>query len=678
MTDGMIMTWKEFCEGHYNGFKVVEKDGKEEKIVLRDKKSSFRRKLIDYWIESCVEGYEPPGPNAHKQPVDDALEMLFEKHRSDIPGFMRIVNFTSRNSKQIVEDLANLESKYMLYVKVKNLENLNDMKIIAGIEDLGEDIGKIEDLEEVKNKARNELNNLDQIQKKIKPLKSLLSEWDDHRKNLHAVDSWENFIIEKAELSENPRYRATAIAQRVRRLRLGYKINRSIDLHALDRMIDTALTGSDKSRDKIQAEHAVLKGEDFWWTLKIQKILTGLYRNDTGIEDDIETFQEAMKHSFDDLLERGAMDPGIAVFYWWSLRIGNMRARSILDFEKGYEYDQDIDQFKKQISDETRILSYIESIEAQDPGTPRGDGKKGLSGQKEVTKTDLRKRTRDELLAHYHEALATFIKNPIGAVGRARGKNRTRIMDKWNTEGLLYCVSMEDMNAKGNSPIFVDLRTNKKDNMLARCKKSIDNARKGVTKASYSTSHTNRLTALLICIDLAIRIRWLLTINRSIKLSKKKLKGGAKEIKDGMANVLSLALGVLEPQSEVQKIIPQTETGNQRIEKDSILVVRILKDWIRWLEKMDHEDDPVKLFDICNKMVKWKEWEELDRRRGHPELARKFMGNQEQREMVNNQIKIMGDDDKVLTLSSRYNESNSEFENMYGIPYITRAGELTR
>ena len=134
-----------------------------------------------------------------------------------------------------------------------------------------------------------------------------------------------------------------------------------------------------------------------------------------------------------------------------------------------------------------------------------------------------------------------------------------------------------------------------------------------------------------------------------------------------MANVLSLALGVLEPQSEVQKIILQTETGNQRIEKDSILVVRILKDWIRWLEKMDHEDDPVKLFDICNKMVKWKEWEELDRRRGHPELARKFMGNQEQREMVNNQIKIMGDDDKVLTLSSRYNESNSEFENMYGI-----------
>ena len=89
-------------------------------------------------------------------------------------------------------------------------------------------------------------------------------------------------------------------------------------------------------------------------------------------------------------------------------------------------------------------------------------------------------------------------------------------------------------------------------------------------------------------------------------------------------------------------------------------------------------DDPVELFDICNKMVKWKEWEESDRRRGHPELARKLMGNQEQGEMVNNQIKIMGDDDKVLTLSSRYNESHSEFENMYGIPYITRAGELTR
>ena len=96
------------------------------------------------------------------------------------------------------------------------------------------------------------------------------------------------------------------------------------------------------------------------------------------------------------------------------------------------------------------------------------------------------------------------------------------------------------------------------------------------------------------------------------------------------------------------------------------------------MEEMGQEDDPDKLFDICNKMVKWRDWTNRNPSKKDLENGRDFFGNQKLGEMKNNEIKIRGDDDRVLTLSSRYNKNHSKLEGKYGIPYITRAGESTR
>ena len=161
--------------------------------------------------------------------------------------------------------------------------------------------------------SRNHKDILDEIEKDngLNSLKDLLKEWESHHHDPSMPDSWEEFILRKRKLSVNPRYRATAIAQRLRRLRVRYKTDSKIDLHALDRRMDTALAIIKGCEEDKPSGHAVLRGEDFKWTLKVQKILNDLYRSGARASRDINSFSEAMERRFNELRKKDELYPGI-------------------------------------------------------------------------------------------------------------------------------------------------------------------------------------------------------------------------------------------------------------------------------------------------------------------------------------------------------------------------------
>ena len=91
-----IMSWEEFCEGHYNSYPIYDKDTGEEKPDS-DKKKEYRRKIIGYWEKSrpVEKGDKNPNP----------LQAMEELHEEFPEDSMMIINFTNRNRRDIAKDL---------------------------------------------------------------------------------------------------------------------------------------------------------------------------------------------------------------------------------------------------------------------------------------------------------------------------------------------------------------------------------------------------------------------------------------------------------------------------------------------------------------------------------------------------------------------------------------------
>ena len=101
----------------------------------------------------------------------------------------------------------------------------------------------------------------------------------------------------------------------------------------------------------------------------------------------------------------------------------------MLDFKAAKEFSDKIEAFKREIGQRDKILSYIHSIEKQDPGTPLGSERARLIMRRDrkrrseddvvylrgVKKPDKWKLSETELLSYYHECLATH-NDPIRLV----------------------------------------------------------------------------------------------------------------------------------------------------------------------------------------------------------------------------------------------------------------------
>ena len=178
-----------------------------------------------------------------------------------------------------------------------------------------------------------------------------------------------------------------------------------------------------------------------------------------------------------------------------------------------------------------------------------------------------------------------------------------------------------------------------------------------LSRASYNKSVTSHAITLLICIDLAIRVRWLLTLTHTMRPGKKREKQEKygkefKEIEEGLIDAFDLASRSLEVQGE----------GN------SILAVQILRHWIDSLRNREEGIDG--LYNACDTMVKWgtDKGDPFGERKGEPKKEVDFK----------TEITIEGIGGKKLTLFSIHQEVQANFKDNSGNPYITRVGESTR
>ena len=199
-----IMSWEEFCEGHYNSYPIYDKDTGEEKPDS-DKKKEYRRKIIGYWEKSrpVEKGDKNPNP----------LQAMEELHEEFPEDSMMIINFTNRNRRDIAKDLEGPDYHNRQY----NWE--------------------------------------------VQGLVKVIQEWENQVKDPKVLDSLEKLIQSKPELYSKPDYMITAMVHRVRRLRKGLRKNPG-NLKLADRILKVAyelLPDSNKSGAK---DHAILPNDE--------------------------------------------------------------------------------------------------------------------------------------------------------------------------------------------------------------------------------------------------------------------------------------------------------------------------------------------------------------------------------------------------------------------------------
>ena len=525
-----IMSWREFCKGHYNGYPIYDKDTGEEKDDS-DKKKEYRGKIIGYWEKSRLVGKGDRNPN----PLQ-AMEELHEEFPEDS---MMIINFTNRNRRDIAKDLEG--SDYQIHNEYK---------------------------------------------REFRGLVKVIQEWENQVKDPKVLDSLEKLIQSKPELYSKPDYMITAMVHRVRRLRKGLRKNPG-NLKLADRILKVAyelLPDSNKSGAK---DHAILPNDELKLLVEMQKHLQDTRRNKPQLDDNLDDFTSKFKQLYSN--NSPTTSPAIAVYYWWALRISYTRARSNLEFKKAEKYLDDMNKVKSEMNDD--VKAYINCIEeAEKSGKPR-----------------------DKEIAEYHKALTEFMHCSNKSVTTKKGKLRKK-------EGLLYKAALDNNKATGIIPLFSWHSTTQPVQLIARCRKSIINAKTCSSAISYRNSNSAQAMLMLVSIDLLIRIRWYLTgsniYNTKADWNKADENTQPRRTVDGKSELeiaQELRDEIVHTLKGIQKQIYRDSTGTGEMHD-------LIDNWAKALEILEFEKQqnyatkpsvkkrgPLgQLCDFCGSMVGWK------------------------------------------------------------------------
>lgn len=531
------MSWESFCAGHYEGYGIGSHPGDEKEYP--DNKKKFRVTLIEYWVSARTErifegGVEREEDKGKRNPnALEALEELYEEFGEDS---MIIITFTNRNRRNLLEDI-------------------DDVQFKGG-----------------------------EYKWKIRGLRSVLLEWNNQVKNPKQKDSLEILIQNKPELYTKPSYMVTAMLHRVRRIRAGAKENEGSLVLA-----DGILRESKKlllyPGGISGKNHAVLENDQLELLIEMQKHLQDLRRKEP-IEngDNLEDFTLKLEHLFSK--RKVPTLPGLAVYYWWALRISFQRAYQNLEFIKAKNFRNKMDSAVSKMDES--VQSYIKSV---------------LAGEE-------RNRPRDVEIVEYHRALAEFMHYCDKNVTTKDGKRSLKHKD-----GLLYKAALGDQSLTGFTRLFTWHATTKPSELIKRCRKSIIDAKRCISSISYGNKASAPSMLMLVLIDLLVRIRWYLSgsyiYNQKGNWGSNRAVDGKPELQIAIELKQEISHAVLRVQE--QAFIGQEGTGQMHT---------LLGNWVEALNNFElikeeqYKPSPRggnksrgplgQLCDLCGKMVGWR------------------------------------------------------------------------